>query len=445
MPRRPRLARATAFGLAAAIAATLPAAPAAAQWTFTRVADLATPVPGLGGETFGDLPDDPGEGPSAFGPLVQFRGATESGFDGVAGLYLFSNGSLSRVVDTTQERPGNPGVTYGEFNEAASLANGWSAFVTEGNPEDGIYRVSGGSHFLVADESTLVPSGGGATFSDLSPPSTSAGEVAFFGDFDGGEGLYLFDGTSLVRIVDTSMQAPGSTETYWQFLAWPSLDGGQIAFVAELTSDAGLYSWNGATVQRLADGTTPDPRGVAGTFGFLFGDPAPSLDAGQVAFRSRLVIPFDETSNTHVPGVFLWNGSSLVTIAQTGDPRPDAGTFDFADREDWVSISGGRVLFTSNGGEALWLWEAGAITRILGEGDALDDVVVDDIFIGPEALSGNCMAFTVIEQADSEALVYQACLATQPIAEVPTLGGAAAAALAVLLAGTALLVVRRMA
>jgi hypothetical protein len=167
---------------AAVVVVALLAAPASAQWTFTRVADLTTPVPGEGGATFEDLPTDYGEdAPSAAGTQVLFWGLWDASLDRHHGLFLFSGGALSRVVDEAQERPEGGGASYGDINPAASLAAGATVFVTDGNPFDGVYRVAGGIHALVADETTTVPGQGATTFVDLSPPSMDGGQVAFFG------------------------------------------------------------------------------------------------------------------------------------------------------------------------------------------------------------------------------------------------------------------------
>jgi hypothetical protein len=430
---------------AVAVAAALLAAPASAQWTFTRVADLATPVPGEGGVTFEDLPTDYGEdAPSAAGTQVLFWGLWDASVDRHHGLFLFSDGTLSRVVDEAQTRPEGGGVTYGDINPAASLAGGATAFVSDGNPFDGVYRVAGGTHTRIADETATVPGQGETTFVDLSPPSMNAGQVAFFGRYDGGAAVLLHDGSSLQILADTDMVAPGSSEEFSAYLAWPSLDAGQVAFLAELGNGggSGLYLWNGSSVQRIADSTTPDPRGSGGTFFFTFGYPAPSLDAGQIAFRSQLLTPVPGGS-LGTNGVFLWNGSALVTIAQDGDPRPDGGTFGFDSRQDWVSTSQGLVVFTSNGAEALYLYEGGAITRLIGVGDVLDGETVDEVFIGPEALSGQCLAFAMIEEADSAPSVYRACLNLPAVSDIPTLGEIGSLLLAALLAGVALLTLRR--
>ena len=273
------------------------------------------------------------------------------------------------------------------------------------------------------------------------------GQVAFFGEFESGseDGLYLFDGATLTRIVDSSQQPPGSDADYDRFLAWPSLDAGQIAFLAQRTDfGSGLYFWDGSAVQLVADDSTPDPRGGAGTFGFSDDTPAPSLDAGRVAFRARIVIPIDDVSTQHVEGLFLWNGSTLTTLVMAGDSRPDGGTFAL-EREDWVSVSEGRVLFTSNGGGALWLWSGGVFTRVLQEGEPLDGSTVDDIFLGPEALSGPGMAFPVIAEEGGEPLVYRACERVVRVEDVPTLGEWGALLLAGMLAGAAVLALRRLA
>jgi hypothetical protein len=271
----------------------------------------------------------------------------------------------------------------------------------------------------------------------------NGGQVAFFGRYDGDAAVLLHDGIDLQLLTDTAAVAPGSTEEFSAFLAWPSLDDGQVAFLAELGNGvgSGLYLWNGSLVQLIADSNTPDPRGSGGTFAFFFGDPAPSLDAGQIAVRSRLLTP--STGGLVGNGVFLWNGSALVTIAQDGDPRPDGGTFGFDSREDWVSTSEGRVVFTSNGAEALYLYEGGAITRLLGVGEVLDGETVDDVFIGPEALSGPCLAFAMIEAADSGPSVYRACQTLARVSDIPSLGGVGALLLVALLAGTALYTLRR--
>jgi hypothetical protein len=403
-----------------AILALLAAAPAArAQADLTLIADQDTPVPGFPMETFSDF----GEGaPVLAGPLVIFFGAYPSG----SGIYVGAGGDLETVADETTVAPGSGGATFDGFVDTVSIESGSAAFSGFAGGAVGIY--SSNALFLSdrVREGDPVP-GTAATFTDVRLPSTSSGDVAFLGEAsDGGLGIYLDDG-SLVTIADDETVIPGAGADTFTSFENPLVSGGEVAFAGGDfgAGRLGLYIGSGGPLTTGVDEPT-SPPGTSATFTNLA---QYSFDEGMVAFAG---------GGPGFLGIYLGSGGALTTVVDQSTPLPGGGTFFSLGS---LSISQGNVLFLADG--ELFFWESGSIQRVLGAGDLVDGRTVESLFLNAEGLDGRSFAVYVDFTDDSLALYRgEIAAAALGVPEVPTLGEWGLILLALGLAAAAAFVLR---
>jgi hypothetical protein len=211
----------------------------------------------------------------------------------------------------------------------------------------------------IADTSTPVP-GTQSTFSQFNdPPSIDAGDVAFIGSALGvGKGVYkrLSDGPIQV-VADQSAIAPGTQESFTEL--WePSIDMGDVAFLAQSASVQGVYSETGGVLRRVADTTTIAP----GTQQTFVGLSAPSIEAGDVAFAAAFGMSpdFDSAVYVEMDGV-------LEVVADTSTIAP--GTQEtFTRFQTDPSMDSGNVAFAA---------ETESVQGIYAEVDGVLQVVAD--------------------------------------------------------------------
>ena len=92
------------------------------------------------------------------------------------------------------------------------------AFLARGNAgQEGVYLFADGALSRVADRSTPIPDGTG-TFTELAEPVLSGGKVAFrvLGS-SGQAGIYSFAGSGLSRVADRNTTVPGGCWTTWSW------------------------------------------------------------------------------------------------------------------------------------------------------------------------------------------------------------------------------------
>ena len=155
----------------------------AAEFTFTRIVDTNTAIPGGSGNfiSFTDSFVSVDKGDVAFGAVI---GTDSSGFP-ASGVYTYISGNLGKVADVNTPLPGGTG----NFTDATEpwLENGSVAFAGSGNDQQwGFYTNLGGSLRVVADTNTPAPGGTGTFFIFQDTASLSAGVISFHGRFDGG-------------------------------------------------------------------------------------------------------------------------------------------------------------------------------------------------------------------------------------------------------------------
>jgi hypothetical protein len=323
------------------------------DYTFTKIADTDTPVPGGNGGTFDGLNLSM---PAVNDHRVAFRGegGGEEGFfvgDGtilspmaVVGDPLSSGGTISEIFEdfaysedvsdiiaTPSNGPrsifsiddngsnkivefGQPAPGGGVFStiffvarQEENLAFQASIFTSPPTVTSGVYSRIGGVNELVANTETVIPDSdpikfAGGSFSD---PDISGQNVAFRGG-RGGEvsGVYArIDGT-LTKVADTNDTQPGGIDPFTTF-STPVISGQQVAFRG-LADDVGIFVGDGGPLTVIAKAGDPTPGGSTFT---TFGQNV-STDGEEVAFSG---------SGSGFLGLFISDSSGICPVIDTND------------------------------------------------------------------------------------------------------------------------------
>ena len=243
------------------------------EYTFVKIADTDTPVPGGNGGTFEGLSLSE---PAVNGLWVAFRG--EGG--GVEGIFSGDGKTLESVavvgdpvpsggtIDTIYEDFAFSG---GVFNIIATPASGvrgiysvdatgWSKIVEFGEPapsggtfstiffvgrqsanlafqanitggpgSNGVFVRISGINELIADSTTIIPGSAPTTFSSFSDPDISGENVAFHGGFGALTGVYARIDGNLTKVADINDTEPGNSSNFTTF-SIPVISGQQVAF-----------------------------------------------------------------------------------------------------------------------------------------------------------------------------------------------------------------------
>lgn len=323
----------------------------AADGSIAEVAREGSALPD-GNGSFAQIPFDPAQNPSG---QVVFRSRLSGTALGAAdddAVYRWDGGTPVRIGREGDAAPG--GGAYLSFSLPAindSGVVGWTSALTVGG--GAVFRGDGTSAVEIARSGDPAPSGGGDLFSLSSPTINASGQVAFASTIlnapvgQGGSGLFLGDGSSLVALArEDDLTGNG---TFGQFsIGRPALnDSGQIAFYASLNATSGgsaddraLFRTDGTTlVEVMREGdASPDGDGNFTSFSTF----VPVLNnSGQVAFLPGF------TNSTSLAGVGFFDGATLQNIVRTGDAIP-TGNGEFQSFFDVSLNDGGQVSFRSN-------------------------------------------------------------------------------------------------
>jgi hypothetical protein len=289
----------------------------------TLVADQNTPIPGDVG-TFSAGENGFGFGPfshpSIRGGQIAFRAA---GADDPRqrGIYAWIDGRLEAVADLSTPIPACPGL-FSFLSAEISVDGGKLAFRAEGfEPRRGIYTNLTGSLTKIADTADPIPDGDGL-FTSVEFPRLDGGKVYFAGFGTGGQqGIYVGDGTSVARIVDTRTPIPWGTGTFTDFSIRPqqfAASSGAVLFRALGTDgQQGVYFARGSQIEKVID--------VSDT---LDGKELTALDIGPEALRGS-VLAFTAT---------FADGSSAIYVGSPVFLRGDTNSDGEADLSDALSI-----------------------------------------------------------------------------------------------------------
>ena len=404
--------RALFAGRAAVVAALVALSPLAGaatdpRFTFTKVADTATPIPGGGGR-FADFAGewsntDPIAPSLDHGAAVFLGHGAGFGPDSLYGVFRFDNGVLSRVADNTMPLPGR-GERILSFGTPV-ISGGRTAFEAISTIGRAVVVSGGDGLRTVATRGTAAPDGMGA-FTDAARPVVRGDDVWFFGRYtdgpsSGGEGVFLSRDGTLTAVAHSGTPVPGRPGERFTSISPPRGDRGEVAFYASGTGfNSGVYRTVGGALVRVGDGYFPDNTAI-------------DHDGRDTSFTGRR--PIDT-------GYSLWidRDGTVRRIATSGDPTPDGtGHFDFSPALVTTSVDAGHVAFTAvfdaADNLAVFTDAGGPLTRLVGFGDRLFDKKVTNVQISQDALSGNAIAFAATF-SDNTSGVY---LATLPEPAIP--------------------------
>jgi len=373
----------------------------AQTYTFTKVADTATAVPNGTGNF------------AALGNMVSVDTAGNVGFgeNGASnkGVYFWDSGSLVRAADLNTAIPAGTGNFTGFATFGNGMAGGRVIFRGSGSGQAGlyVYNSSGASLTKIADTGTAIP-GGTGNFGSFTTGYVDGSNYAFIAsssDFTQ-QGIYVSDGTTVTKVADKTSTVPGIGGTY----AWSSqvaFDGGNQAFWANVTggSQPGniIGAASGGTLYTLATLGTTAPG--AGTLFTSFTSP-PDLDGSSVLFRGAFA------GGNGLYAVPL-TGGAVTRIADTTFLVPGLGvnftSFNAPAADD------GRFVFsaTYTGGSGLFLYDGSTISTILTTADTLDGKAISSLFVSPDGLAGDYLAFRA-NFTDASAGIFRTSLAAIP-------------------------------
>ena len=421
----------------------------AASFTFSKIADTSTAIPGSNNLTFSDFSGAPVIDDS----IVAFVGGGGSNQLGLGGIYTSSGGILKTVVDTRTLMPDND-VNFNSLGLGLAIDQGNIVFGGSGNKPNplggtdayGIYTVIGGVLERVIDQSTILP-GDTSNFTTFGGDlSIKGNNVAFYGG-SSSENVALFTnaGGTLQRVVDSSTPLPEVTSNL------DSLSNADVVFASSTSVDntiynwrSGIYTYSGGVIKKIVD---PATIMLGGRTDLQFGNPV-RVDGNDLAFS---VI---SSSNQPSTAIYTIVDGKVSLVADTNTPVPggignfesvagfiagfnigtlslDQGNVAFLGRDvvGFTEIPGPicpprqscpgpiRVPVTRIG---IYTTLGGSLTKVIAEGEQLDGKIIAPSYLGTsnQMLSGNSLVFSV-RFTDGSSGIYQADFAPHPSKDVP--------------------------
>lgn len=373
-----------------------------AQITFTKITDTAASPPGTGNSFLGFYPPQIHRGWVVFGGFVRDPG----GF--TYGIYGWTNGILSTLVDPQTPHPELPGL----FFENSGIP-GDDSFAIEGGVlvfahqqrlnQAGVFQWSNGViSTLVWTNDSFGPLGryvGGAVIGRSQGTNLVATRFGL-----PRSGLVTVPGDGSAIAYNFSDDLPGLTAAY-KDVGPAAFDLGRLVFSASTPSLSVLYARTNGGFRSLADNTTQVPAW-----------PAPLASFAQVAIDGDGVL-FAAGSADSRAGLFRMNldGSGLTQLLDTQTVLPNGKSLAIPSLENWhFGAQNGDVVFWAGdpfNEHGLYLWRAGTITRIISNaGDVLEGKRVLEIQpLGRGCLSDGGFAF-VARTSDGRKGVFLAQL-----------------------------------
>ena len=352
-------------------------------FTFTKIADEDTLIPG-GTGTLGLL-----ERPVIDSGVVAFTNTNPSESVIVAAPV---GGALTTVASNTTIDPVT-GLPFGNarFGSTPSFDGSTVAF---GTPVGGVYAipVSGGPAVLLANPSTAIPNGSG-TFDSVHDPSIDGGNVMVEGQTNFGvqDGIYSSApaGASLSVVADLNDVVPPALTSNFTRVRDPSIDGANVAWHGRSGT---TFAWFDGIYTNFGSGVSVDESmaipGGSGTFSgssVPFGNP--SLSGTEVAFIGR--------GSSSQRGVYLSSGGVVSAVADKNTAIP-SGTGNFTSFENEVSLDNGNIAFVGSGSSSqrgLYSTLGGTLQEVIANGALLDGQALGTVWMGEESISGDQIVF----------------------------------------------------
>lgn len=345
------------------------------------LAGEATPLGGTYASIFGAFPGVSQSGEVSFLGVVMGGSVTHALFvdGGVAGSSRVAPGDASPIGGTYTATPS-------ELSQHGQTASGGVVFqsaVSGGSRASGVFLATSGGHSSVALEGDPAPGTGGGTYASFAAPAASpAGDVVFTATLTSGsaaKGIFLHRAGSDSAVALLGETAPDTGGGTYADLLMPAVgSGGDVAFIAGVDDGGagigGLFVEVDGTDRAVVveNGTAPGTGG--GTWTTLTSLPA--VDAGgRVPFSATL------SGGNVAGGLFLFDPTSGETaqVVLAGEPAPDSGGQTFASFGYLAIDASGRIatLATlSGGGQGLFLVSPPTVPALPGAGLALVALVL---------------------------------------------------------------------
>ena len=378
---------------------------------------------------------------------------------------------IEKVIDSSDFFPGTTD-PYFDLGRP-SVDNGdlvlTAASFTQDGFKRGILQIVGDAVTLVVDTDTVIPNRT-VTFTNVSSPSISNGEVAFFGQRivsrnDRIDGLYANAGGPLRIVVETGMEVPGHPGELFSGVGSISLESGNMAFFGQSAVRRGIFTEVGGTLTKVVDNLTEIPPGDQGTF---FNFRPPSLSDGNTWVIGIGRLQSEDQDTPVIQGIYTDEGGTLHAVADINSPHPDGsgtlftrfdevsvdggnpafiaesenlgtdtfkrGVYTVVDgviqkvvdtnteipegtgtfvRFDSLAFAAGKLVFVASGPlqKGIYVNSEGSLSKVLDLTDTLDGKNISFFQFSPQGFDGNTLAFLVIFTDNSKG-IYRASLST---------------------------------
>jgi hypothetical protein len=345
------------------------------EYTFVKIADSATPVPGGSGDSFDALSLSL---PALNSLMVAFR--AEGG--GVDGVFAGDGATLEPVVTVGEPVPGGGAITT-LISDFAFGEGVLDIIALASSGLRGIYSADSTGLNKIVQFGEPAPPGG--TFSTIFFVSRHGANLAFQANITGGPGVAgvftrIAGATELVA--DTATPMPGSAPTEFGSFSDPDISGRNVAFWGGFGPLSGVYARIDGALTKIADTNDFVPGGTQLFASFSI----PVISGRQVFFRGV----------GNGSGIYVGDGGALGVIAQTGDPAPGGSTFSGFGQ--FVSADSGELAFSASGSGFNGLFVSGSdgLCRVIDTDTPLEGKDVIQLFMGRDSYATGKLGFLAV-------------------------------------------------
>ena len=360
------------------------------EYTFVKIADTNTPVPGGNGGTFEVLKLSD---PAVYGLRVVFSG--EGG--GVKGVFAGDGTMFGSMISEGDPAPGGGTIDtiYTDYENFAFSGGVLNVIAKPSNGDRGIYSVDATGLSKIVEFGEPAPSGG--TFQNIFFVGRQDANLAFQANVFQNGRPELFAGV-FTRIAgvndvvaDSTTEIPASEPTTFSSFSDPDISGNNVAFYGGYGPLTGVYARIDGTLKKVAD-INDTPPGNVKKFTGLY---VPSISGRKVVFLGLA----DHSA------IYAGDGGPLTVIVETGDPAPGYTTFTGFDPN--VSADGDDVAFSAGGSGFIGLFVSSGqygLCRVIDTNQTLEAKDITQLFMGRDSYAVGKLGFRVAFSDGSRAI-----------------------------------------